>query len=229
MRCVKVLDNRKKHGGDRRSDSFKTSGEVLKTDSASRTAEVIGTSKTKIDKSRFILDHADDETKQAVEKGQMSLNMAYNKTQAQRRGGTERRQNGRRSRPKNTPHPAVVAAGSKAPEKMPDPIIENLSPEDAKWLESLSLRAKVAPHKLDDDALIYRRLAPLFQQIKASIAELIGVRSTDKMSPLHYVLNRLVSIPPVETWTVCDKCGGSGIKRGVCRPCRGSGYEIPGL
>ena len=48
--------------------------------SAAATAAVVGTSARKVEQARTVLDKATDEVKQAVEKGEMSINQAYNET-----------------------------------------------------------------------------------------------------------------------------------------------------
>lgn len=48
--------------------------------SAQQTADIVGTSRAKVEKARTVLDKATDEVKQAVEKGEMSINQAYNET-----------------------------------------------------------------------------------------------------------------------------------------------------
>ena len=48
--------------------------------SAQHTADIVGTSRAKVEKARTVLDKATDEVKQAVEKGEMSINQAYNET-----------------------------------------------------------------------------------------------------------------------------------------------------
>jgi len=48
--------------------------------SAQQTADIVGTSRAKVEKARTVLDKATDEVKEAVEKGEMSINQAYNET-----------------------------------------------------------------------------------------------------------------------------------------------------
>jgi len=74
---VKVVDKRKQRGGDHKSEGFqKSKGSVEPIDSkpsAETTAEIVGTSASKVKKIRYIEDHADDETKEAVKAGEMSI------------------------------------------------------------------------------------------------------------------------------------------------------------
>lgn len=101
--CLKILDNRMSRGGDRHSqefkDSSKASSEAIEEQvetveersvrssgkSAEQTAELLGTSRTKIEKARTIDTHADEETKEAVKNGDMSINAAYKETQRKRK------------------------------------------------------------------------------------------------------------------------------------------------
>lgn len=59
--CILELDKRQPHGGDRQSDKFKSPDGLLNhdnsTSSRQRTAEVVGTSPTKVQKVRTIEDH----------------------------------------------------------------------------------------------------------------------------------------------------------------------------
>lgn len=60
--CIRELDKRMKHGGDRRSDDFKAPSEALKIPgkTAEATADILGTSRQKVEKVRTILRHGDD-------------------------------------------------------------------------------------------------------------------------------------------------------------------------
>ncbi len=84
MKLLIAVDKRQKRGGDRRSDKapIKTSGKVL-VRSAEKTAEILGTSRTKIEKLRAILDHGDQLIIDAVKEDEMSANAAYNKIRAE--------------------------------------------------------------------------------------------------------------------------------------------------
>ena len=87
--CTGIVDKRKPRGGDRRSESAKskTSLEVFDSvkSSAQETAEIVGTSKTKIERVRYIRKNADEQTKQEVREGKKTINLAYKKTQAKRK------------------------------------------------------------------------------------------------------------------------------------------------
>lgn len=84
LRCVAELDKRKVVG---RPEKL-ASREANFGKSAEDTAETIGTSRVKVEKARTILDHADEETKGAVERGEKSINAAYKQTQEARNQGS---------------------------------------------------------------------------------------------------------------------------------------------
>lgn len=60
--------------------SFKVKGDHHARASSAATAAVVGTSARKVEQARTVLDKATDEVKEAVEKGEMSINQAYNET-----------------------------------------------------------------------------------------------------------------------------------------------------
>lgn len=74
---VQALDQRKKRGGDRRSGEAKskTSCEVFDRSSA-ETAKLIGTTKTKVENARAVIDSVDATLQEKVEAGSVSLNRA---------------------------------------------------------------------------------------------------------------------------------------------------------
>jgi ParB family transcriptional regulator, chromosome partitioning protein len=78
--CIVELDKRGTHGGAR----FKCAPEHL-NDSRAKTAEVVGTSKDKVQKVRTISDHAPADIKAQLRTGDLSINQAYAKTQASRK------------------------------------------------------------------------------------------------------------------------------------------------
>jgi len=91
LRWIAEVDKRKtaqeraheggKAGGRGRGDSLAPDGVKLsEKKSAAATAAVVGTSARKVERARTVLDKATDEVKQAVEKGEMSINQAYNET-----------------------------------------------------------------------------------------------------------------------------------------------------
>ena len=88
IRCIEALDRRKQRGGDHKSAKFQEKskapdGAIDKT--SQETARVIGISPRKVERTRTILEHADEEMKEAVQAGEMSINKAYQVTQEARR------------------------------------------------------------------------------------------------------------------------------------------------
>ena len=84
MRCIEAVDKRKRTG--RKSDAEKLASlEANSGKSAEETAKIVGTSKTKVEKARTIIAHADDKTKQEVNEGKKSINKGYNETQQKRK------------------------------------------------------------------------------------------------------------------------------------------------
>jgi len=80
LRCVAALDQRKPQG--QRTDLAQSCAKSGK--SAEQTAELLGVSSRKVEQTRTVLDHADEPTRQAVERGEKTLNTAYRETQARR-------------------------------------------------------------------------------------------------------------------------------------------------
>ena len=85
LSCLDELDKlRSSNMG--RGDKVAPHGATLdKGKSAKQTADILGVSVRKVERGRTIQDHADDETIQAVKDGNMSINKAYNETQAKRK------------------------------------------------------------------------------------------------------------------------------------------------
>ena len=79
LNCIAAIDLRFPRGG-----SSKTAREVF-GNSAQKTASLLGISKTKVEKLRTVNDHASSQIKDAVLKGDLSVNKAYNETMAERR------------------------------------------------------------------------------------------------------------------------------------------------
>jgi ParB family chromosome partitioning protein len=81
--CTGVVDKRKPRGGDRKSKSAKSKALDEAIDlgkSAERTAVIVGTSRAKIERVRFIKTNADEQTKQDVRECKKTINRAYNET-----------------------------------------------------------------------------------------------------------------------------------------------------
>ncbi len=82
---IEAIDRKKPRGGDRRSEeakSKKSSDTIEKSGSksAAGTAEKLGVSTTKVDRTRCVLNHGDPETIEAVKNGEMLINQACQET-----------------------------------------------------------------------------------------------------------------------------------------------------
>lgn len=75
LSALDVLDSLKRRGKGSKGEKGK---------SAERTAKALGTSTTKVEKARAIAQRASEDIKAAVEKGELSLNQAYNKLRVKR-------------------------------------------------------------------------------------------------------------------------------------------------
>ncbi len=88
--CVAALDSRRIRGGDRRSDEAKSKAssdaiENSPSKSATETAELLGISTTKVERTRSLLNHGDPETIDEVKKGKKSINRATKEIREKRR------------------------------------------------------------------------------------------------------------------------------------------------
>jgi ParB-like chromosome segregation protein Spo0J len=130
-------------------------------------------------------------------------------------------------RPTPTPAPAPQCTPVPTPTPAPDPA--PAVPSDEEWLASFPLRSKVVTSRFDDDARVYRVVAPVLARLKAEIEAAIGGRSPVGMAHIHRNLRPLLELTPVEYWMLCPKCEGDLARRGSCKRCAGFGYVIPGL
>jgi ParB-like chromosome segregation protein Spo0J len=85
LRCVQELDKRKTKAEAGAMAHEQTAGAASSGPSSEETAAAIGTSSTKVEKARTVLDHATPEVRAAVDAGDLSINAAYNATQAARK------------------------------------------------------------------------------------------------------------------------------------------------
>lgn len=91
MKLMTVFDQRKPQGGDRRSKAARINAPSDAAGrSADKTARDLGTSKTKIDKLRTILDAGDEQIVNAVKAGRITANAAYNKIRATKKSNREK-------------------------------------------------------------------------------------------------------------------------------------------
>ncbi len=87
--CIQTLDKKKPRGGDRRSEEAKSkaSGDAIEksgSKSAAQTADILGISTSKVEKTRSVLNNGDPETIEAMKNGDMSINKACQKTRKER-------------------------------------------------------------------------------------------------------------------------------------------------
>ncbi len=87
VKCVAVLDAKKKAG--RPSDKL-ASVEANSGKSANATAELLGVSRATVERVRTVLDHAPEPVREAVERGEKTVNAAYTETQERRKEEKER-------------------------------------------------------------------------------------------------------------------------------------------
>ena len=90
LACVEALDARKPRGGDRRSEEAKSKAssdaiEKPSSKSAQETADLLGISTTKVERTRAVLDHGDPDMREAVKNGEVSINKACNETRKKRK------------------------------------------------------------------------------------------------------------------------------------------------
>ena len=92
INCINELDKRKCVGRPKKTPS----DEGISGGSAENTGKLLGISRAKVERIRAINDHASDEIKEAVKSGEMTVNMAYNKTMDARRQEENRSESERR-------------------------------------------------------------------------------------------------------------------------------------
>ncbi|MGO9566018.1 MAG: ParB N-terminal domain-containing protein [Desulfomonilaceae bacterium] len=91
FRLVKVLDEPRSRGGDRRSEKVKSTPSTDgngdgRSASAKRTANILGTSSRKVEKARTVAQNGTPEIIAAVENNKMTINAAYRRTRAMLNG-----------------------------------------------------------------------------------------------------------------------------------------------
>lgn len=80
FKCISTIDMRKSHGGDRRSEHFKSSSEHLKqpmSKTRRMTAAILNTSPTKVQKVRSLMDYGSDSLKNDILDDRLTINKAY--------------------------------------------------------------------------------------------------------------------------------------------------------
>jgi protein gp37 len=97
LRCVSVVDERKKLGGDRKSKEVKNQGcNVATLKSHEQTAKTVGVSPRKVSQARVILDHATPKERETIDSGAKSVNQVHTEIQ-------ERRKVEKQTKPKSKP------------------------------------------------------------------------------------------------------------------------------
>ncbi len=125
MICVAALDSRRLRGGDRRSEEArsKPSHDAIENPgikSACKTADLLGVSTSKVERTRAVLDHADPQTIEEVRQGQISINRACTETQKKQREAKDKERKGvLRSRPAET-RPEEAAAVTQKRDNNPE-------------------------------------------------------------------------------------------------------------
>lgn len=98
MACIEALDEIRPRGGYREgaqaSSMPQSCGKASgRSASAKETAEIVGCSPRKVEQARTVENHADPEILEALKKGEMSINKAYQETQKRRNGAQGKESN----------------------------------------------------------------------------------------------------------------------------------------
>ena len=98
MACIEALDEIRPRGGYREgaqaSSMLQSCGKASgRSASAKETAEIVGCSPRKVEQARTVENHADPEILEALKKGEMSINKAYQETQKRRNGAQGKESN----------------------------------------------------------------------------------------------------------------------------------------
>jgi ParB-like chromosome segregation protein Spo0J len=88
--CVAMLDSKRLRGGDRKSEKAKSKASIdaienAPSKSAAETAELLGISTTKVERTRNLLEHGDQETIDEVKQGKKSINKANTEIREKRK------------------------------------------------------------------------------------------------------------------------------------------------
>jgi hypothetical protein len=209
LRCVEVVDRRKKSG--ERTDL--ASRDARSGKSAAETADIVGVSPATVERARTVIDAADEEPdiKQEVLEGRKSINAAAREVRTRKREKT----------PSHTP---VTPDGPPTS----TPAIVSTSEEEQAWLESLPIRPQVVTDRFDKDALTYRYFKDRLEAIRDEAQE-IRCRDPEYGGIFLEVLSRVVVLlDPSDSWSICEGCQGTGQNGSEsCQECWGGGYKIP--
>lgn len=237
LRCIEIVDQRHKQGNHRGnqytrekniSREEQTGLESASNDaiskssdrSAKKTADIVGTSRAKVERARSVLISEDEELKQSVLGGDKSIYKASK--EARKKSKRKSRDRSRQDYIPDSSRAKSQANGHVATSPIAKELV--LSEEDEHWLSSFPLRARVVSWKFDRDAIAYRRFETRLGEIKDELHELFGYANPAHMTSLRLVLHRATSVRPVQEWFLCPKCGGEG-----CKKCRMGGYLIVGI
>jgi ParB family chromosome partitioning protein len=114
MVCVAVLDSRQIRGGDRRSEEAKSKAssdaiENAPSKSAAQTAELLGTSTSKVERCRTVMQNGDPETIEEVKQGKKSINRAATELREKRKGEAKSKAKTKKTEKKEIPNsPPVI-------------------------------------------------------------------------------------------------------------------------
>jgi ParB-like chromosome segregation protein Spo0J len=136
--CVAALDSRRMRGGDRRSEEAKSKAssdaiENAPSKSAAETAEVMGISTTKVERTRTLLDHGDPETIDEVKNGKKSINKATKEIREKRKKkASNDKPKAKKSEAASMPtsHPQSVSEDTPAEEQPADTGVRKVSISD---------------------------------------------------------------------------------------------------
>ncbi|WP_422932203.1 hypothetical protein [Singulisphaera sp. PoT] len=222
LRLIEAVDSREKRGGDRGNQHTggKTSGEALPEKSALQTARIVGTSRSKVERARVILDEAKSNPtiKEEILSGKKTINMGSRQVLAAR-GKTHVRKKSVSSatqefmegmRLQQGQKRAAAAAAEAAVLEALDEVLAEPEFDEEEWLVSFPIRKKVVKARFDADALIYRDAELLLRVLKSRVHARVGVKSDYGQTLMHKAIIRLAHAAPPSTWCLCTKCNGSG-------------------
>lgn len=235
-RYVKALDRRKSHGAEPggRGNQY-TGGNATcvalpnqPSRSAEKTAEVIGTSRGKVEKARRVLDLGTDETKQKLESGEISIHTAYCLTREE----VDRKSQSKPARPVQLQSffdNQVQQPREETLDLAPEPIVTPCLPEASQRSGAIAAAEAALGPEAEEDITVYWLIKPLLDQAAKLIEDTIGHRSTDWLPPYHKMVRRLMTTPEPASWVRCQACNGEKIVmgKGTCTRCSGRGYTIP--
>ena len=237
FRCIELVHKRKTAGRPEKS----ASREANFGKAAEETAGVVGVSRATVERSLTVINAADEEPdlKQDVLEGRRSINGAATEVR-------KRKQKRKEVKIVGVEHVGTTLVGGieEPPPVDPDPPVQPVDPdppgpivaeielndEERAWLESLPLRPLVDTRKFDLDVLVYWNFWGHFKSLRDDMLQRIGTTAPEFAGPIYAAVDRLGSMPPPDTWTLCETCQGAGrVGQEDCSKCHGGGYVIPGF